>query len=96
MASIEVDTAALDAAARSIGDIAATFSPAAAPDAGVPSVQATAAAVRAVHAAAGVAESTMAARLRSTANAMAAGGASFALDEKASTEAIGAVAPNNG
>jgi hypothetical protein len=74
MASIEVETAALHAAARSIGDIASTFAPATITDAAVPGVQATGAAVRAVHAAAGVAESTMAARLRSTATALAAGG----------------------
>lgn len=94
MPSIEVETAALHAAARSLGDIADTFSRASAPDAAVPAVQATGAAVRAVHVAARAAETTMAARLRSTAGAMAAGGTSFAETEHASTDAIAAVAPN--
>ncbi len=93
MASIDVETAALHAAASSIGDIADGFG-FTAPDVAIPAVQATGAAVRAVHTAASAAASTMAARLRSTAGAMAAGGTSFAVTEHASTEAIAAVASN--
>jgi hypothetical protein len=96
MASIDVETAALHAAARSISGIANTFSPPTDTDVAVSSVQATGAAVRAVHAAASGAESTMAARLRSTASAMAAGGTAFAATEQASADAIAAVAPNRG
>jgi hypothetical protein len=93
MPSIEVEALALHAAARSIGDIADTLTSGGAPDPAVPGVQATGAAVRAVHAATRAAASTMAARLRSTASAMAAGGTSFADTERSSTEAITAVAP---
>ena len=93
MASIDVDTAALHAAAGSIGGIADTLTAAPSPAVAVSSAQATGAAVHAVHAAAGAAESTMAARLRSTATAMATRGTSFAATECASTEAITAIAP---
>lgn len=93
MASIDVDTAALHVAAGSISDIADTFATAATPAVAVSTAQATCASVKEVHAAAGTAESTMAARLRSTATAMAAGGTSFAMTERASTEALTALAP---
>jgi hypothetical protein len=92
MASIDVDTAALHAAAGSIGGIADSFTAKAVPTVAVSSAQATSAAVTAVHAAAIAAESTMAARLRSTATGLAAGG-SFEVTERASTAAISALAP---
>ena len=78
MASIDVDTAALHAAAGSIGGIADTLTAAPSPAVAVSSAQATGAAVNAVHAAA---------------TAMSAGAASFAATERASTEAITAIAP---
>ena len=96
MALIHVDTAALRAASGSIDDIAATFTATPAPAVAVLSAQATTAAVSAVHAATNAADSVMAARLRSTASAMAAGGTAFATTEHASTEAIGALSPGAG
>ena len=92
MASIDVDSVALHAAAGSIGGIADTLAAAPPAAVAVSSGQATGAAVNAVNAAAGAVESTMAARLRSTATAMAAGATSFAATERASTEAVTAIA----
>ena len=96
MAVIHVDTAALRAAAGSIDDIAATFTATGAPTVAVSSAQATTAAVSAVHAATNAADSAMAARLRSTASAMAAGGTAYATTEHASTEAVTALTPGAG
>ena len=96
MAVIGVDTAALRAAADRIGDIASTFAATTAPAVTGSSAQATTAAVNAVHAATDAADSAMAGRLRSTASAMAAGGAAFATTERASTEGVTALTPGAG
>lgn len=96
MAVIEVDPAALHAAAGSIDGIAATFATATAPNVRVSSAQATTAAVSSVHTATTAADSTMAARLRSTASAMVASGTAFATTERASTEAVTAVSAGAG
>jgi hypothetical protein len=96
MAGIDVDTAALRAAADSIGDIASTFAATTAPAITGSSAQATTAAVNAVHTATNVADRTMAARLRSTSSAMDAGGTAFATTERASTEAVTGLTPGAG
>jgi len=88
MASIDVDTAALHAAAGSIGDIADSFAIAHAPAVRTSGAQSTTAAVKAVHGAAFSAECTMATRLRETASAMAEGGIAFATTERASTSRL--------
>jgi hypothetical protein len=91
VAAIRVDPAALRAAARRIDGIAETFSGAEAPAVAVTPVQATTAAVSAVHSATAATNTAMGARLRSTASAMTTGGSAFATTERLATDAVAAV-----
>jgi hypothetical protein len=95
MASIDVETAALHAAAAVIRNLADGFATSPAPAVSVSSAQATGAAVNAVQTAAQTADSAMRARLHLTASAMAAGGAAFAATEHGATQAINALAPRD-
>jgi hypothetical protein len=95
MASIQVDVAGMDALAVHCQSLAAEVGGVSASSSSMPSGQATAAAVQAVHADVATAGTAMVARQESTSAKLAAAALSFGTREIGSTDAVAAVAPTS-